>query len=123
MATINGFIRSYGAAVKRIERNQKKREAAKRFKEQQKQREFQSAVQAVNKWNEYVQKLKSIHKEASEKVDWTASYRCHNFLSLLLTLLFYKYIFVIQFSYFRTTNFFIHDHQTKLFFINLENNT
>lgn len=72
MATINGFIRSYGAAVRRSERNQQRRtrEAAKRFKEQQKQFEFQNAAQAVNEWNDYVQILKSIHKEASEKVNW-----------------------------------------------------
>lgn len=72
MATINGFIRSYGAAVRRTERNQQRRtrEAAKRFKEQQKQLEFQNAAQAVNEWNDYIQILKSIHKEASEKVDW-----------------------------------------------------
>ncbi len=72
MATINRFIRSYGAAVRRSDRNQQRRtrEAAKRFKEQQKQFEFQNAVQAVSEWNNYVQTLKSIHKEASEKIDW-----------------------------------------------------
>lgn len=72
MATINGFIRSYGAAVRRAERNQqrKTREATKRFKEQQKQIEFQNAAQAVKEWNDYVQILKSLHKESSEKVDW-----------------------------------------------------
>lgn len=32
MATINGFIRSYGAAVKRIERNQKKEKLLKDLK-------------------------------------------------------------------------------------------
>ncbi|RLZ06405.1 hypothetical protein [Faecalibacter macacae] len=72
MATINGFIRSYGAAVRRSERNQQRRnrEAAKRFKEQQKQLEFENVAQAVSEWNDYVEILKSIHKESSEKVDW-----------------------------------------------------
>lgn len=72
MVTINGFIRSYGAAVRRAERNQqrKTREAAKLFKEQQKQHEFHNAAQAVKEWNDYVQILKSIHKAASEKIDW-----------------------------------------------------
>ncbi|KKN93455.1 hypothetical protein LCGC14_0198880 [marine sediment metagenome] len=38
MATLNGAIRSYGAAVRRMEREQQRnaRESAKRFKEQQK---------------------------------------------------------------------------------------
>lgn len=72
MATINGFIRSYGAAVRRAEREQqrKTREAARRFKEQQKQLEFKNVAQAVQEWNDYVQILKSLHKESSEKVDW-----------------------------------------------------
>ncbi|MDM1402171.1 hypothetical protein HX033_15980 [Myroides odoratimimus] len=72
MATINGFIRSYGAAVRRSERDQQRRnrEAAKKFKEQQKQLEFQNVAQAVSEWNNYVQILKSVHKEASEKIDW-----------------------------------------------------
>lgn len=72
MATINGFIRSYGAAVRRTERDQQRRnrEAAKKFKEQQKQLEFQNVAEAVSEWNDYVQILKSVHKEASEKIDW-----------------------------------------------------
>lgn len=71
MATINGFIRSYGAAVRRTERDQQRRnrEAAKKFKEQQKQLEFQNVAEAVSEWNDYVQILKSVHKEASEKID------------------------------------------------------
>ena len=73
MATINGFIRSYGAAVRRSERNQqrKNREAASRFKEQQQQVEFKSVYQAVSEWNDYVKILTSLHKEASEKIDWS----------------------------------------------------
>lgn len=72
MATINKFIRSYGAAVRRAERTQqrKNREAARKFKEQQKQLEFQNVAKAVNEWNEYVQILKSLHKECSEKINW-----------------------------------------------------
>lgn len=72
MATINGFIRSYSATVKRSERNQQRRnrEATTKFKEQQKQLEFQNVAQAVSELNDYVQILKSVHKEASEKIDW-----------------------------------------------------
>lgn len=45
MTTLKGTIRSYGAAVRRIEREQQRqaREAAKRFKEQQKQQEIKNA--------------------------------------------------------------------------------
>ncbi|MHC5362092.1 hypothetical protein [Myroides sp. LJL110] len=72
MATIKGFIRSYNAAVKRSEREEQRRhrEAVKIFKEQQKQLEFQNASQAVSEWSNYVQILKSVHKQASEKIDW-----------------------------------------------------
>jgi len=72
MATLKGVVRSYGAAVRRAERDQQRRsrEAAKRFKEQQKQLEFENAAQAVKDWNNYVEILKSFHKEASVKVNW-----------------------------------------------------
>lgn len=72
MATINGFIRSYRAAVRKSDREQQRRnrEAAKKFKEQQKQLEFQNVAQAVSEWNNYVQILKSVHKEVSSKIDW-----------------------------------------------------
>jgi len=74
MATLKGVVRSYGAAVRRAERDQQRRsrEAAKRFKEQQKQLEFENAAQAVTDWNNYVDILKSFHKEASAKVNWHA---------------------------------------------------
>jgi len=74
MATLKGVVRSYGAAVRRAERDQQRRsrEAAKRFKEQQKQLEFENAAQAVKDWNNYVDILKSFHKEASVKVNWQA---------------------------------------------------
>lgn len=43
MATLKGVVRSYGAAVRRAERDEQRRsrEAAKRFNEQQKQLEFE----------------------------------------------------------------------------------
>lgn len=73
MATINGFIRSYGAAVRRAERAQQReaRELAKRFKQQQKLEEIQNAQQAVLDWENYVKALQSVHKNCTEQIDWT----------------------------------------------------
>jgi hypothetical protein len=72
MATINGFIRSYGAAVRRAEREQQResRELAKRFKEQQKTEEIQNAHQAVSDWENYVKTIQSLHKNCTEPIDW-----------------------------------------------------
>jgi len=72
MATVRGAIRSYGAAVRRIEREQQKqaREAAKKFKEQQKLKEIKNAQQAVADWENYIDTIQSLHKNCTEPVDW-----------------------------------------------------
>lgn len=72
MATIRGFIRSYGAAVRRAEREQqrKARETAKRYKEQLKQIEIINAAEAVYNYNQYVDLIQSIHKNCTDKIDW-----------------------------------------------------
>ena len=72
MATLKGAIRSYGATVRRIEREQqrKAREAAKRFKEQQKLKEIENAQQAVSDWENYVETIQSVHKNCTEPIDW-----------------------------------------------------
>lgn len=72
MATVKGFIRSYGATVRRIEREQqrKARETAKRYKEQQKQEEIANAAEAVASYNEYIELIQSIHKNCTEEIDW-----------------------------------------------------
>ena len=72
MATLNGAIRSYGATVRRIEREQqrKARESAKRFKEQQKLEEIENAQQAVTDWKDYVHTIQSLHKNCTEQIDW-----------------------------------------------------
>ncbi|AYN66903.1 hypothetical protein D1013_05710 [Euzebyella marina] len=72
MATLRGAIRSYGATVRRIEREQQRRnrEAAKRFKEQQKLQALADASQAVEDYNNYVEILQSVHKNCTESVDW-----------------------------------------------------
>ncbi len=73
MATINSAIRSYGAAVRRMEREQQRqaRESARRFKEQQKFEEIDNAQQAVSDWEDYVDTIQSLHKNCTEPVDWT----------------------------------------------------
>lgn len=72
MATLKGAIRSYGATVRRIEREQQRqaRESAKRFKEQQKLQEIKDAQQAVSDWKNYVETLQSVHKNCTEQIDW-----------------------------------------------------
>ena len=72
MATLKGAIRSYGAAVRRMEREQQRqaREAAKRFKEQQKLQEIEDAKQAVLDWENYVDTIQSVHKNCTEPIDW-----------------------------------------------------
>ena len=72
MTTLRGVVRSYGAAVRRAERDQQRRakEAATRFKQQQKHEDLQNATQAVSDWNEYVNMLKSVHKNCTELIDW-----------------------------------------------------
>lgn len=58
MATVNGVIRSYGATVRRIER------------EQQKLQEIKDAQLAVFDWKNYVETLQSVHKKCTEQIDW-----------------------------------------------------
>ncbi len=75
MTTINGFIRSYSAAVKRSERAQQRRarESARLYKQQPKQQEIADSAKAVADYNEYIDVLKSVHKDSSRH-DWLASY-------------------------------------------------
>jgi len=56
MVTVKGVIRSYGAAVRRMEREQQRqaREAAKRFKEQQKLQAIEDTGKAVKDWMNYI---------------------------------------------------------------------
>jgi hypothetical protein len=72
MTTLKGAMRSYGAVVRRIERDQQRnaREAAKRFKEQQKFIEFENAKQAVFDWENYVNMIQSVHKNCTDLIDW-----------------------------------------------------
>ena len=70
--TVKGFIRSYGASVRRAEREQQRRsrEAAKYYKQQQKEQEITNATEATRQYAEYISVLKSIHKDCSSHIDW-----------------------------------------------------
>lgn len=72
MATINGVLRTYGATVRRMEREQQRqaREAARKFKEQQKLEEFENAQQAVADWENYIHTIRTAHKNCTDRVDW-----------------------------------------------------
>lgn len=72
MATLNGAIRSYGAAVRRAERDQQRRarESVKRFKEQQKLNEIENAQQAVSDYENYVATIQSVHKNCTDSINW-----------------------------------------------------
>ncbi len=72
MTTFKGAMRSYGAAIRRMEREQQRqaREAAKRFKEQQKLQEIENAQQAVADWKSYVETIQSVHKNCTTPIDW-----------------------------------------------------
>lgn len=72
MATIKGAIRSYGAAIRSIEREQKRkaRETARRFKEQQKLQSIENASRAVEDYNNYIETLQSVHKYCTETINW-----------------------------------------------------
>ncbi len=72
MVTIKGVMRSYGATVRRMEREQqrKARESARRFKEQQKSQSLIDAKQAVKDWDNYVDMLQNLHNDCTDFVDW-----------------------------------------------------
>ena len=65
MATLRSALRSYNAAVRRSERDRKRREreAASRFKEQQKLEAIDDARNAVETWEEYIEMIQSMHKD------------------------------------------------------------
>lgn len=72
MATANQFARGAVRAYKAAEREQKRnaREAAKLYKEEQKQQEISNASQTVRKYENYIDSIMSIHKNATDKIDW-----------------------------------------------------
>lgn len=72
MTTFRSALRSYNAAVRRIERDSKRREreAAIRFKEQQKLEAIEDAKNAVESWEEYVEMIQSMHKDCTATIAW-----------------------------------------------------
>ena len=72
MATLSGALRSYGASVRRAERERQRRnrEAARQYKEYQKQLAIANAIEEYNSYKEYIEVLTSIHKDCSEKYEW-----------------------------------------------------
>lgn len=72
MVTLKGAMRSYGAAVRRIEREHQRqaREASKRYKEQLKLQEIGDARQAVEDWGNYVNMIQSVHKNCTDSINW-----------------------------------------------------
>ncbi|SDW46165.1 hypothetical protein SAMN05444410_10317 [Hydrobacter penzbergensis] len=74
MTTFQGAVRTFGAAVKRMEREQQRqnRATARAFKQYQKEAAIASAAEAAEKYNNYMDMLQSLHKDASEWLDWEA---------------------------------------------------
>jgi hypothetical protein len=72
MNHFNAFMRSSAAAYRRSEREQqrKARDAARQFKAQAKLDAIADAARAVQDYNNYISILKSVHKEATEQVNW-----------------------------------------------------
>ncbi|RXK86766.1 hypothetical protein [Filimonas effusa] len=72
MSHFNAFMRSSAAAYRRSEREQqrKAREAARQFKAQAKLDAISDAARAVKNYNNYISILKSVHKEATEEINW-----------------------------------------------------
>lgn len=72
MATFRSALRSYNAAVRRADRDSKRREreAAMRFKEQQKLEAIEDAKNSVESWEEYVEMIQSMHKDCTAPINW-----------------------------------------------------
>ena len=72
MATFRSALRSYNAAVRRMEREDKRRarEAAIHFREQQKMQAIEDARDAVAEWEDYVDLLQTLHKSCTDPIDW-----------------------------------------------------
>lgn len=72
MSNFNTLMRSSAAAYRRIERDQqrKAREASRQFKAQSRLDAITDAARAVAEYNNYISILKSVHKEATEQINW-----------------------------------------------------
>ena len=72
MATFKSSLRSFNAAIRRIERENRRneREAAQWFKEQQKLEAIEEAKTAVESWKEYIKTITNLHKDCTDPIDW-----------------------------------------------------
>lgn len=74
MTTFRGAVRTFGATVRRMEREQQRRNraSARAFKQYEKEAAIAGAAEAVEKYNNYMDVLQSLHKDASDWLDWEA---------------------------------------------------
>jgi len=72
MTTVKGFVRSYSATVRRIEKDHRRRERenALTYQRQLKQESITNVANAVANYTNYVDALTSVHKAAPEPIDW-----------------------------------------------------
>ena len=72
MPTVKSFLRSYSAAIRRAENEQRRqaRVKAKRYQALLKEKELLDARQAVESYNDYIELLLSFHHDCSPGVDW-----------------------------------------------------
>jgi len=72
MVTIKGAMRTYGAAIRRAEKEQQRRarELKKQYKEIQREEEKENARKSYDDWKNYVNLLISLHKNATQSVSW-----------------------------------------------------
>lgn len=72
MTAISGTVRSYGAVVRKVEREKKRLalESAKRLKEEQKLQEIENVLQEVSVWENYIETIQTLHKSCSKPIDW-----------------------------------------------------
>lgn len=74
MTTFRGTLGSIVAAGRRMEREKQRRNRASAcaFKQYEKETAIANATEAVEKYNNYMDLLRSLHKDASDWMDWVA---------------------------------------------------
>jgi hypothetical protein len=69
-----GFVRSVNASVNRAKRESERqaRQRQKELESQQRLAELESAAYEVELYENYIERLKSVHKDCSESIDWSS---------------------------------------------------
>ncbi len=72
MPTLNSYVRSTSAAIRRAERAKQRRakDAVRQYKIQMREQGIVTGADALNKYNDYIDVLKSVHKDVSDSIDW-----------------------------------------------------